>query len=165
VSWKRRVAASLFVPPVIVALRDSAAVGSPIVALAAAWWVIPLSTCFASVVALAVSVMVKNHTGGRVLSSFSTFSYLITCPSLLAINLLPAIPLGTTPPGWVGNTILALLLCSAWLYYMAGDGAEGPSSQDESKDDAPLARIPFYFSCEPMASENGKKLGNVNPNS
>jgi hypothetical protein len=60
--------------------------------------------------------------------------------------------------------MLALLLCSAWLYYKAGEGAEEPSLLDESNGDALLARIPFYFSYEPMAGENGKKLGNANPN-
>jgi hypothetical protein len=60
--------------------------------------------------------------------------------------------------------MLALLLCSAWLYFKAGEGAEEPSPQDGRREDALLARIPFCFSYEPMAGENGKKLGNANPN-
>lgn len=151
VSWNRRVAALLPVLSVILALRDSVVVRSSVITLTAVWWVIPLSACLASVVALAASAMLRNHARGRVPSSFSTFSYLITCPSLLAINVLPAIPLGATPPGWVGNTMLALLLCSAWLYYKAGEGAEEPSSQDGRRDDASLARTPFHFSYEPIS--------------
>jgi hypothetical protein len=49
--------------------------------------------------------------------------------------------------------MLALLLCSAWLYYRAGEGAEEPSSQDGRKDDAPLTRIPFCFSYEPVSQK------------
>jgi hypothetical protein len=149
---------------VIVALGDSAAVRSSIVGLAVLWWVVPLSACFASVVALAASVMVRNYAGARVLSSFSTLSYLVTCPSLLAVNVLPAIPLGTPPPGWVGNIMLVLLLCSAWLYYKAGEGTEEQSSQDGRREDDLSTRIPFHFSYELIASGNGNKLGDANPN-
>jgi hypothetical protein len=55
--------------------------------------------------------------------------------------------------------MLALLLCSAWLYYKAEEDALEPSSQDGRRDEAPLTRIPFCFSYESMSFQDRTGLG------
>ena len=53
-----------------------------------------------------------------------TGAYLVSGPSMAALNLSSLLSLGVHPPVWVGYFMLGLSLGSAWIYYRTLDDSE-----------------------------------------
>jgi hypothetical protein len=83
-----------------------------------AWWVLPLFASLASLLALEGSLVIRCS-GRANPSTVPTAAYLISGPSVAAFNLSAYIPQSVPPPTWVGGVMLALLLGSAWAYYLS----------------------------------------------
>jgi len=85
--------------------------------LAQIWWVLPLSASLASLVVLATTMALgRTKQSGRQ-ATFLTGAYLVSGPSMAALNLSSLLSLGGRPPVWVGYLMLVLSLGSAWIYY------------------------------------------------
>jgi hypothetical protein len=84
---------------------------------AKAWWVLPVFASLASLLALEGSLIFRCL-GRANQSAIPTGAYLISGPSVAAFNLSAFIPQAVPPPVWVGGLMLALLLGSAWAYFL-----------------------------------------------
>jgi hypothetical protein len=102
--------------------------------LARAWWVLPVFASLASLLALEGSLLFRCL-GRAKQSAIPTGAYLISGPSVAAFNLSAFIPQAVPPPFWVGGLMLALLLGSAWAYFLTSkepvDGT-GKGSETDS---------------------------------
>ncbi len=101
----------------VLALAFLGVVRTVLPAMVQMWWALPLSVSITSAAALVLSAALRNDNRGRKLLGLSTHTYLVSGPSLAALNVLSVLPLGSSPPAWVGNLMLLLFFCSAWLYY------------------------------------------------
>lgn len=106
--------------------------------LARAWWVIPLLASLGSLMALEGYLIFRclGRTRG---SAIPTAAYLISGPSVAAFNLSAFLPRSIPPPPWVGSLMLALLLGSAWAYYLSS----GEQGDDQRRTEA---QPPFQLS-------------------
>ena len=93
------------------------------------WWILPLAASASSVAVLATTTalgMVRNESKR---TTFLTGAYLVSGPSMATLGMSSILPFGSSPPMWVGSTMLVLLLGSAWMYYRSlGDPDEEDSS-------------------------------------
>lgn len=92
------------------------------------WWLIPLSASTTSTLVLGAAAAIghSGRTGSQ--TSLPTLAYLVTGPSVGLVNLSSILPLGASPPDWVGFTMPILLLTSAWIYYSTLDDHDDVSS-------------------------------------
>jgi hypothetical protein len=104
-------------------------------ALARAWWVLPVFASLASLLALEGS-LVFRCLGRTKQSAIPAGAYLVSGPSVAAFNLSAFLPQAVPPPSWVGGLMLALLLCSAWAYFLTSE--QGDETGEGSETCPPL---------------------------
>ena len=108
--------------------------GTPLSLLSQLWWVIPLCLSLASLIALATSAAFSRVGGARRWAEPLAGAYLVSGPSLGALNIFALLSLGVSPPPWVGVLMLSFLLCSALIYYdtiKEQDQSQGKGSRRE----------------------------------
>jgi hypothetical protein len=106
--------------------------------LARTWWVLPVFASLASLLALEGS-LVFRCIGRTKPSVIPTGAYLISGPSVAALNLSAFLPEAVPPPSWVGGLMLALLLGSAWAYFLTS------KEQEDQTGKWPEADPPFQL--------------------
>ncbi len=115
------------------ALIGLTAIGTPVCfgyapgeidALEAVWWAFPLLISLVSAGVLAVTAASSYGGGGFVSTAAASRIYLVPGPSFAILNLVPALELGVSPPGWVGVAMLGILFTSAWIFYKTSRDSE-----------------------------------------
>lgn len=80
------------------------------------WWIIPVAVSVLSLLAL-LAVTSGRRVAPLGHGHVPTGAYLISCPSVAALNMAAIFPLGASPPAWANLVALSTLVCSAWLYF------------------------------------------------
>ena len=108
----------VFIPLCLAMVLSWPQVRGTLAVLARGWWVFPLFASLASLIALEVSLFFVSFERGR-RSTVPTLAYLVSGPSVAVFNLSALFPQAIPPPSWAGALMLALLLGSAWAYYLS----------------------------------------------
>ena len=90
------------------------------------WWTLPLSVSVVSLLALGIQSSLAGMSQKRPNTS-PTPAYLVSGPSLAALNLVSLLSLEPSPPPWVEAIMLMLLCLSAWVYYRGVKRSDGES--------------------------------------